>query len=205
MGRSPLNIDIGSEMATIQTINVGNLVNDGLGDDLRTAFQKVNANFANLNAGLTITAANTDPNLPGVFWAKVDNELRFRSLVSGDKILIEEGAQTLTINSTQEDAFIRFDTDSGSLLASDHEQITLQGIAAPGSETGIKDIEVTTSGSSVNFKTIIPVTEYLQTYDFGSINGVYQNAIQLAMQTANIDFGTLTFTSDIDLDCGGLT
>jgi pyruvate kinase len=205
VGRSPLNIDIGSEMATIQTINVGNLVNDGLGDDLRTAFQKVNANFANLNAGLTITAANTDPNLPGVFWAKVDNELRFRSLVSGDKILIEEGAQTLTINSTQEDAFIRFDTDSGSLLASDHEQITLQGIAAPGSETGIKDIEVTTSGSSVNFKTIIPVTEYLQTYDFGSINGVYQNAIQLAMQTANIDFGTLTFTSDIDLDCGGLT
>ena len=192
-------------MADLQTINVGNLVNDGLGDDLRTAFQKVNANFADLNAGLTITAANTDPNLPGVFWAKVDNELRFRSLVSGDKILIEEGAQTLTINSTQEDAFIRFDTDSGSLLASDHEQITLQGIAAPGSETGIKDIEVTTSGSSVNFKTIIPVTEYLQTYDFGSINGVYQNAIQLAMQTANIDFGTLTFTSDIDLDCGGLT
>ena len=192
-------------MADIQTINVGNLVNDGLGDDLRTAFQKVNANFTELNAGLTITAANTDPNLPGVFWAKVNNELRFRSLVSGDKILIEEGAQTLTINSTQEDAFIKFDTDSGSISASTHEQITLQGIAAPGSETGVKDIEVTTSGSSVNFKTLIPVTEYLQTYDFGSINGVYQNAIQLAMQTANIDFGTLTFTSDIDLDCGGLT
>jgi pyruvate kinase len=192
-------------MADIQTINVGNLVNDGLGDDLRTAFQKVNANFTELNAGLTITAANTDPNLPGVFWAKVNNELRFRSLVSGDKILIEEGAQTLTINSTQEDAFIRFDTDSGSISASTHERITLQGIAAPGSETGVKDIEVTTSGSSVNFKTLIPVTEYLQTYDFGSINGVYQNAIQLAMQTANIDFGTLAFTSDIDLDCGGLT
>ena len=91
------------------------------------------------------------------------------------------------------------------MLASNHEQITLQGIAAPGSETGVKDIEVTTSGSAVNFKTVIPVTEYLQTYDFGSINGVYANAIQLAMQTANIDFGTLTFTSDIDLDCGDLT
>ena len=193
-------------MATIQTINVGNLVNDGLGDDLRTAFQKVNANFTDLNAGLTITAENTlGDALPGVFLEKVNNTLRFRSLVSGDKILIEERPGLLVINSTQEDAFIRFDTDSGSMLASDHEQITLQGIAAPGSETGIKDIEVTTSGSSVNFKTIIPVTEYLQTYDFGSINGVYQNAIQLAMQTANIDFGTLTFTSDIDLDCGGLT
>jgi hypothetical protein len=33
---------------TIQTINIGNVVNDGLGDDLRTAFEKVNANFADL-------------------------------------------------------------------------------------------------------------------------------------------------------------
>ena len=191
-------------MATIQTINVGNLVNDGLGDDLRTAFLKVNANFSELNTGLTITASNSGPGA-GVFKQKTNNDLEFKSLVSGTKILIEESADVLTINTTQEDAFIRFDTDSGSMLASNHEQITLQGIAAPGSETGVKDIEVTTSGSAVNFKTVIPVTEYLQTYDFGSINGVYANAIQLAMQTANIDFGTLTFTSDIDLDCGDLT
>jgi|TARA_B100001094_G_scaffold123582_1_gene119325 hypothetical protein len=191
-------------MATIQTINVGNLVNDGLGDDLRTAFLKVNANFSELNTGLTITASNSGLGA-GVFKQKLNNDLQFKSLVSGTKILIEESADFLTVNTTQEDAFIRFDTDSGSMLASTHEQITLQGIAAPGSETGLKDIEVTTSGSSVNFKTVIPVTEYLQTYDFGSINGVYQNAIQLAMQTANIDFGTLTFTSDIDLDCGDLT
>ena len=191
-------------MADLQTINVGNLVNDGLGDDLRTAFLKVNANFSELNTGLTITASNSGLGA-GVFKQKTNNDLEFKSLVSGTKILIEESADVLTINTTQEDAFIRFDTDSGSMLASNHEQITLQGIAAPDSETGVKDIEVTTSGSAVNFKTIIPVTEYLQTYDFGSINGVYQNAIQLAMQTANIDFGTLTFTSDIDLDCGGLT
>jgi hypothetical protein len=191
-------------MADLQTINVGNLVNDGLGDDLRTAFLKVNANFSELNTGLTITASNSGLGA-GVFKQKTNNDLEFKSLVSGTKILIEESADVLTINTTQEDAFIRFDTDSGSMLASNHEQITLQGIAAPDSETGVKDIEVTTSGSAVNFKTIIPVTEYLQTYDFGSINGIYQNAIQLAMQTANIDFGTLTFTSDIDLDCGGLT
>lgn len=191
-------------MADLQTINVGNLVNDGLGDDLRTAFLKVNANFSELNTGLTITASNSGLGA-GIFKQKLNNDLQFKSLVSGTKILIEESADLLTINTTQEDAFIRFDTDSGSMLASTHEQITLQGIAAPGSETGLKDIEVTTSGSAVNFKTVIPVTEYLQTYDFGSINGVYQNAIQLAMQAANIDFGTLTFTSDIDLDCGDLT
>ena len=31
-----------------QVINVGNNANDGTGDDLRTAMQKVNANFAEL-------------------------------------------------------------------------------------------------------------------------------------------------------------
>ena len=92
-------------MADIQTINVGNLVNDGLGDDLRTAFQKVNANFAELNAGLTITAENASNALPGVFLEKVNNTLRFRSLVNGTKILIEERPGQLVINSTQEDAF----------------------------------------------------------------------------------------------------
>ena len=42
----------------IQTINIGNRVNDGLGDDLRTAFEKVNANFTELQASLTVTASN---------------------------------------------------------------------------------------------------------------------------------------------------
>ena len=65
---------------TIQTINLGNYANDGTGDDLRTAFQKVNANFAEVagtasiiggrnlgtitlssgtGAGTAITVANT--------------------------------------------------------------------------------------------------------------------------------------------------
>ena len=191
-------------MADLQTINVGNLVNDGLGDDLRTAFQKVNANFTELNAGLTITASNTGTGA-AIFKEKVNNDLQFKSLVGGTKILIQEDALNINISSTQADAFIQIDTDSGSVQADSYEQITMQGVSAPGSETGIKDLEVTASGSSVNFKTIIPVTEYLTTYDFGTINGTYANALQLAMQVANIDFGTLIYTSDIDLDCGGLT
>ena len=191
-------------MADLQTINVGNLVNDGLGDDLRTAFQKVNANFTELNAGLTITASNIGTGA-ALFKEKVNNDLRFKTINGGTKILITTANDSINIASTQPDAFTKIDTDSGSVEADSFTNITMQGIASGLSETGIKDIEVTTIGSSVNFKTIIPVTEYLTTYDFGSINGTYANAIQLAMQASNIDFGTLTFTSDIDLDCGGLT
>ena len=192
-------------MADLQTINVGNLVNDGLGDDLRTAFQKVNANFAELNAELTLTAINTGDTGVGLFKEKVGSELRFKKLVAGTKVVLDENTDSITVNNSAPDAFIRIDSDSGTIYANTYQQITAQGIAAPGSETGIKDIEVTANGSSLNFKTIIPVTEYLTTYDFGYLNGTYDNAIQLAMQAGNIDFGTLTFTSDIDLDCGGLT
>ena len=192
-------------MADLQTINIGNVVNDGLGDDLRTAFQKVNSNFSDLNDELTVTVVNLGTTGVGLFKEKSGSELRFKKLVSGTKMLLDEQDNNIIVNSTAPDAFIRIDTDSGSVLASSYEQITMQEDSAPASQTGVKDIEVTTSGSSVNFKTIIPVTEYLTTYDFGTINGTYANAIQLAMQAANIDFGTLTFTSDIDLDCGGLT
>ena len=34
---------------TIQNINIGNIANDGTGDDLREAFRKVNENFDELD------------------------------------------------------------------------------------------------------------------------------------------------------------
>jgi hypothetical protein len=193
-------------MADIQTINIGNLANDGLGDDLRTAFEKVNANFTDLNDELTVTVVNLGPVVSGLFKEKVGNELRFKSLDAGRKITFNNNVDSITINSSQPDAFTRFDTDSGSMVASVAEQISVQGTYAPDSETLIKDIEVTSDGSTgLKIKTVIPVTEYLTTYDFGSINGTYNNAIQLALQASNMEFGTLTYDSDLDLDSGGLT
>ena len=177
-------------------------MNDGLGDDLRTAFQKVNANFSDLSAQLTITASNVGNVGTGVFKEKIGADLKFRKLVSGTKMLLNENADTITVNNTAPDAFIRFDTDAGSMLASTHQQITLGGTAAPGSTTSIKDIEVTAFGSSILFKTIIPVTDILTSYDFGSITGDYDNAIQVLYQSSNLDFGTIQLPSRVDLDCG---
>ena len=189
---------------TIQTINIGNVVNDGLGDDLRTAFQKVNANFSDLSAQLTITASNSGAVGVGVFKEKVGADLRFKKLVSGTKMSLNENADTVTVNNTAPDAFIRIDTDAGVMLASAvaNQQITMAGTAAPGSTTSRKDIEVTAFGSTISFKTIIPVTDILESYDFGTINGSYTNAMQVALQSANIDFGTVLLPGRIDIDCG---
>jgi hypothetical protein len=187
---------------TVQTINIGNQVNDGLGDDLRTAFQKVNANFSDLSAQLTITVGTAATTGIDIFKEKVGAELVFKGLVSGTKMLLDDTGDNIIINNTAPDAFIRFDTDSGSVLASSFQQLTLQGTAAPGSTTSRKDIEVTTSGSSIRFKTIIPVTDILTSYDFGFINGQFNNAMQALYAASNMDFGTVTLPGRLDLDCG---
>jgi hypothetical protein len=187
---------------TVQTINIGNQVNDGLGDDLRSAFQKVNANFSELSAQLTITAVNLGVNGTGVFKDKVGAELQFKKLVSGTKMLLDDTGNTIVFNSTAADAFVRFDTDAGIVLASSNQNVTFGGTSAPGSTTSRKDIEVTAFGSTISFKTIIPVTDILTSYDFGKITGVQNNAMQALYATSNIDFGTITLPGRFDLDCG---
>ena len=189
---------------TVQTINIGNQVNDGLGDDLRTAFQKVNANFSELSAQLTITVGTAATTGIDIFKEKVGAELVFKGLVSGTKMLLDDTGDNIIINNTAPDAFIRFDTDSGSVLASSFQQLTLQGTAASGSTTSRKDIEVTASGSSIRFKTIIPVTDILTSYDFGFINGQFNNAMQALYAASNMDFGTVTLPGRLDLDCGSI-
>ena len=188
----------------IQTINIGNVVNDGLGDDLRTAFQKVNANFSTLNSSLTITATNIGVTGSGIFKEKVGTELQFKKLISGTKILLDETNTAIIVNNTSPDAFIRFDTNSGTMLASTHQQITLSGGPSTGSTTSRSDIEVSTFGSTVYFKTIVPVTDIIQSYDFGTISGEFTNAMQFALASSNIDFGTISLPGRMDLDCGGI-
>jgi hypothetical protein len=178
------------------------VVNDGLGDDLRTAFEKVNANFSELSAQLTITVGTAATTGIDIFKEKVGAELVFKGLVSGTKMLLDDTGDNIIVNNTAPDAFIRFDTDSGSVLASSFQQLTLQGTAAPGSTTSRKDIEVTASGSSIRFKTIVPVTDILTSYDFGFINGQFNNAMQALYAASNMDFGTATLPGRLDLDCG---
>ena len=188
----------------IQTINIGNVVNDGLGDDLRTAFQKVNANFSELNAALTVTVGAASTNGISLFKEKTGSELTFKNLVSGTKIFLDDTGNTVVVNSTAPDAFVRFDTNSGVMLASTHQQITVAGSAAPGSTTGRNDIEVSAFGSTISIKTIIPVVDILTSYDFGSIDGVFNNSMQAIYAASNIDFGTITLPGRLDLDCGGI-
>ena len=74
----------------IQTINIGNIANDGTGDDLREAFIKVNNNFSELNNN--VTAIETDGENLGtgqeIFAQKSDNKLQFKTILAGQGITL---------------------------------------------------------------------------------------------------------------------
>lgn len=188
----------------IQTINIGNVVNDGLGDDLRTAFQKVNANFTDLSNQLTITASNVGTTGSGVFKQKVGTNLEFKNLVSGTKMALNDTGNAIILNNTSPDAFTRIDTNSGSVLASTHQQIGFSGNAATGSTTSRSDITVTTFGSTIYFQNIIPVTDILTSFDFGYIEGDFDYVTQATVALSNYDFGTIDLPSTFNLDLGGI-
>jgi hypothetical protein len=66
---------------SIVQVNLGQYPNDGAGDDLRTAFEKANANFDELDRTRVIFAQNLGDGAP-IFLDKVGNNLRFRSIRS---------------------------------------------------------------------------------------------------------------------------
>lgn len=207
-------ITVTGGLGFIQSINIGNLVNDGLGDDLRTAFQKVNANFINLSDGLTISVSDATTNGKTLFKQRTGFNLEAKTLVAGSRIFLDSTQNSIIINNTANAAFERVVTDSGGITAGvgNNSIISLSGAPAVGSTSRTKDIEVSATGPEVTFRTAIPVTDILTTYDFGTIDGEYTNAIQLSLASANMDFGPLRFnqsgddepSSRLQLDCGGI-
>jgi hypothetical protein len=85
---------------TLQTINLGTYANDGTGDDLRTAFTKVNANFALIQTETGVTnGANVGTGV-GVFNALNSGVLDFKSLTStGNSIAITSTDTTVNLES----------------------------------------------------------------------------------------------------------
>jgi hypothetical protein len=198
---------------SIQTINIGNLVNDGLGDDLRTAFRKVNENFSELGTTLTITASNVGSTGEGVFKQKTGSNLEFRNLIAGNKITLDSGTDFIRINSSQPDAFTSITTNDGSIIANNTVvpstlDITLQGsptYTAPSAGQAGRNIKVVKTGDKViSIDTVLDLNQILLSVDFGPIGGSFQNPIQLALATANIDFGTITMPGRQNLNLGGI-
>ncbi len=121
----------------IQTIEIGGYANDGTGDDLRTAFEKVNSNFAELNGTIAIQTATTvgspTGNEAGVFAQKNGATLEFKKLTSTD------GSVVLTPSSTAVNLHVVTDLSTdltpqlgGNLDLNDHQILGVGNIGLIG-------------------------------------------------------------------------
>lgn len=86
----------------IETINLGTYANDGQGDDLRSAFQKVNSNFTQLDDIVAVDGINLGNGTP-VFAGKVEDpgvgdKLTFRTIKAGTNVNLSFDTSAITIN-----------------------------------------------------------------------------------------------------------
>lgn len=100
----------------MQQIQIGNIANDGTGDDLRSAFVKVNANFNELDSRVVVQADGANIGTgEGVFYVKEGNILQFKSLVAGDNVSFTSTANEITINAPDPIKSLQFDAGVGSI------------------------------------------------------------------------------------------
>jgi hypothetical protein len=123
----------------ITRINVGNIANDGTGDDLRQAFVKVNNNFTELDA--RVVPQNNAANLgtgTGVFYTKEGTTLNFRSLIAGDNMSLTSDGTSITI------------TNNGIItVRTDGNTLSLSGAGRAFGINGGQNIDTSLTGSNV--------------------------------------------------------
>jgi len=112
----------------IQTINIGNIANDGTGDDIRVAFGKVNDNFEELdlrNPG-SLTASNIGSVGEGIFAQKEGTDLQFKKLVGGTGTTLSTTGNTVTIDGSAIKQ-LTLGTDNGSIVVTASQSLSFNG------------------------------------------------------------------------------
>ena len=131
---------------SLQTINVGNFANDGTGDDLRTAFIKINQNFeeVDLIGGQNNTISNIG-NGVGLYKEKIGVDLRLKTLKAGAGLEVVADPTTITFNNTTK-SISTIVSDDGSFTA-DLLSSTFNIVAGPGISTKIVNGTLTITGT----------------------------------------------------------
>jgi hypothetical protein len=162
-------------MPTLQTINLGSYANDGTGDDLRTAFEKVNINFGLLFAEASVNSAINLGSGTGIFAQKNPGtvNLEFKTLTSTNASM--SITQTATTVNLQANTKLLNDT-----LPKLGATLDLNGFNIAG--TG--DIQATVQG-----------------YDLKLLN----NTLQLILESGavSVDLGTFTNPTGGQTDTAG--
>jgi len=167
----------------IQDINIGTLANDGTGDDLRTAMQKINSNFDELDLrnDEATTGSNVGVGGHAVFKQKTGYNLEFRKIIQGDRISVTTNGDLITIAADLNGHTIV--TDSGSLAISDGTSFNILG--GSGVTTSATGTSITINNDSVS-------TSFENNFDFGAISQGHNSHRDYLQYVVDVDYGTIT-------------
>lgn len=174
-------------------INIGASTNDGTGDTLREAFDKVNKNFAQIS----ISLQNANGSAHSLFKGQIGNALIFKNLSPGKNISISDNTNVLSISAS--DNFSQITAGNTQFTPTVYPSIVIQG----GSSVSV-NTTLASNVATITLDNTLPIVQYLTTYDFGTIGSPLINVIQMILMFTNIDFGTITNPCGITLDNGHL-
>ena len=201
----------------IQTINIGTVANDGTGDDLREAFVKVNANFAELAARNpeAPTGANLGASGEGVFAQLNGAEMQFKKLIGGGNVTLSSDGNAITINSVGGLQTLNVETDNGSQTVTDGD--TLKFIGGTNLNTKIAGGGVTLDSvtelssdlspelganldgknfqiinlNNINAKVFSKDIRDIAGFNFGTISKSYNDMFAWLLDNQDIEFGLI--------------
>lgn len=113
----------------IQLINIGNVANDGTGDDLREAMVKINQNFEELDLrdDEQTTAVNIGAVGEGILAQKLNYELQFKKIVPGKDITLTATDDTITVDANGGLKQLLVVSDNGSLFLEETASLNING------------------------------------------------------------------------------
>lgn len=206
----------------MQTINLGNIVNDGTGDDLRTAFEKVNNNFYELTQtyGSVTTGANVGESGEGIFKDKTGSTLNFKKINGGTgiKITAVNGIINITVDPVADITVNSIDVTSmiygnvtgnlngtviGTIYSTETNDVVAYGniVGVNGVITNVSDPNY--SPARVDGISIQDLNRQVNTFNFGSIiNQVYFDPLSYLLSQVGADMGSITAPAVFSIDAG---
>jgi hypothetical protein len=210
----------------ISLIDIGNIANDGTGDDLRTAFEKINENFVELETSIdaSTVAANVGDGL-GLYKQKTVNTLEFKSLgvgeflsitAVGNKIVVDTAftdkninVGSLTASGNIEGGIITASMFSGTLGGNVMGRVYPQApdyIIGAGNIIGVQPDpgQANYRPARVDGIAVKELDRTINTFDFGTIDNVYTSAFAYLLDQIGLDAGTILSPSNLSIDAGTL-
>ena len=113
----------------VQLINIGNIANDGTGDDLREAFIKTNANFEELDLrdDEQTTASNLGDTGEGLFLRRNVYDLEFKKISAGSNVTLTADDNKIVIASDSGVSDFTITADTGNVVLDDSAALTISG------------------------------------------------------------------------------